>query len=109
MRQNQRNSLGMLALQKTRQLLRIGFLQRVQLAGTELLRPCHLLHQALGAVFAKGFDQKIASIRVAALGEIVLRQTEAMVFLQDIGRGFGIDPAEFRDLPVSRCTWVWLR
>ncbi len=44
MRQNERDGLGMLAFEKAGQLLGIGLLQRIQLAGAELLRACHLLH-----------------------------------------------------------------
>ena len=38
-RQDQRDGLGMLAFEKLRQLLRIGFLQRIELAGAHLARP----------------------------------------------------------------------
>ena len=56
--ENQGNGLGMLAFDEFGQLLRVGLLERVELAGRRLGCDRYLPQQFLGSFFAEGFDQQ---------------------------------------------------
>ena len=86
-RENQRDGLRMLALEKLGELLRIRLLKALELNHAHLGGSCNLLQQLLRPGVPKRLHEQFFGVVRAALGDITLRERELLILLEHRDRG----------------------
>ena len=83
MRQDKRDCLRMFAFQILGELLRIGLLQRIEFARAHFGGVCDVLQELSRAIFAESLDQQLFRIFGPALRQVVLRECQLVIFIED--------------------------